>query len=207
MATWTIHGHLSPCMSSQYNFFLHSRSNTGICRSLSEVFPFNTTLLPTIKPQAYFPHDETTLTNLQHADFQTFQTTFCSAVLLRSRLSINAKPKPWNSGLVSVIYISYYSPLQNKNRTKTHFRTEAQPNNEMKSSTCLSRHSPHIVFNLLLHMVSFHSESRALMLTNHNRSPLIRLATRDGCKYILPPHPWNHTSFTYKILAGGKGIY
>lgn len=52
----------------------------------------------------------------------------------------------------------------------------------VKSSTCLSRHSPHIVFNLILHMVSFQSESKALMLTNHNRSPLIRLATKDGCR-------------------------
>lgn len=29
-------------------------------------------------------------------------------------------------------------------------------------------------------MVLFQSESKALMLTNHNRSPLIRPATKDG---------------------------
>lgn len=118
--------------------------------------------------------------------------TFCSLVLWRTRPSINAKPELWNSVSVAVIYISYYSPLQNKNRTQTHFTTEAGPNNGttvvnagvrvVMSGTSLSCHSPHIVFNLILHMVTFQSESKALMLTNHNRSPLIRLATKDGCK-------------------------
>lgn len=36
----------------------------------------------------------------------------------------------------------------------------------------LSCLSSHIVFNLILHMVPFQSQSKAPVLTNHNRSPL-----------------------------------
>lgn len=154
-----------------------------------------------------------------------------AAVLRRSRgPSIIAKPKPGSSSSVSVIYLSYYSPLQQRNRrggrkkgrkkkTKSHFTSEArakqweragerQLGEVQPAPQRASRHSPHIVFNLILHMVSFQSESKALMLTNHNRSPLIRPATKDGCKrHSASPSLKIITSFTYKTLAGGKGIY
>lgn len=86
-----------------------------------------------------------------------------------------------SSSSVTVIYISYCYPLQNK-KSPLHGRTREGQWARSGSSTCPSRHSPHIVFNLILHMVSFQSESKALVLTNHNRSPLIRLATKDGCR-------------------------
>lgn len=55
--------------------------------------------------------------------------TFCFQSSGETGPSINARPKQKSSSSVTLIYISYYSPLPNKNRTKPQFATEAGPNN------------------------------------------------------------------------------
>lgn len=61
-------------------------------------------------------------------------------------------------------------------------------------------------------MVSFQFESKALMLTNHNRSPLIRPATKDGwmletLRLFIPEiKPNLHTKHLLEVRAYIKPI-